>query len=379
MEKLKVLLVYDWGDKWGGAERLILAFKDIFPNLTLFTSYADKKRAFWLNDFEVKESFLKKFPRFIKANRTASLLFYPFAFESFKFDGYDVVISVSSYFAKSVITKPDVLHISYILTPPRFLWGFEEEYLKGVKKRIASPILSYFRKWDFLAAQRADVCVVISNEVARRVKKYYGRDATVIYPPFDLEYWSKVYAQTKKIENKFLREVGLVGKKYFLFVGRLEPYKRADLFVQVAKYFEDYTFVLVGKGSLEKKIKKVAFKNTLFLKDLSDKELGVLYSNAEALIMPQREEFGYTALESIFFKTPVIFFEKSGAAEIVEDLGLSFSSQDVRSLQKAIEKYITVSYNLKIKKDNFKKVVEKFNKDRFKKEFISLVQNHLNQ
>lgn len=377
MEKLKVAIVYDWLDKWGGAERLLLALKKLFPQAVFFTSYRDCEKTKWLGDSKVRESFLAKLPNFVKKNRILSLPFMPFVFESFDFSKFDLVVSLTAYFAKSVITKPSTLHISYILTPPRFLYYDSGEYLSSFTRRLLRPYLSYLKKWDWIAAQRADVVLSISQEVKKRVKEVYKRNSDVIYPSFDGAHWKSVQKNITKSQsiNKFEQ---IMDKRFFLYVGRLEPYKKVNLFVGLAKYFPNYYFVVVGKGSLEKKLMSLAGKNVFFLKDLSDEELGFLYSKALALIMPQKEEFGYVALESLFFSLPVIYFSEGGAKEILGELGVSFEKQTVNSLKGAVEKFLTLSYNLRNRiKRKKKKVLEKFSEERFKREFESLLKRYL--
>ena len=370
---MRVAIVYDWLDKWGGAERLLLYLKEIFPQAVFFASYWDREKAKWIKNSKVEESFLARFPKFIKSNRKLSLLFFPFVFESFTFDNFDLVISVTSYFSKAVITKPSTLHISYILTPPRFLWLEESLYFNKFTKKIFLPVLSYFRKWDFISAHRVDKVIVISKEVKKRVQKIYKIDPKVIYPPFDIEYWNKLKQQLKADKMlKYFRQVK--HKKFFLFVGRLEPYKKVDLFIKVAKNFPEFQFIIVGKGSLEDKLKRHISKNVLFFKDLKDIDLAWLYSNAFGIIFPQKEEFGYVALESVFFDLPAIYYSKGGIKEILADTGVHFSKQEVSSLSKAVERSITLSYNLRQDlKQKKKLILERFSKAQFKKQIVNLI------
>jgi glycosyltransferase involved in cell wall biosynthesis len=353
----RVAVVYDWIDKWGGVERVLLKFQEIFPEAVFYTSYFDKEKADWAKNFKIKTSFLQNFPNFIKKNRILSFIFYPFAFESFDFSDYDLVISVTSSFAKSIITKPGTKHICYMLTPTRYLWSHQKEYLNN-------KLLGYtemIKKWDYVAAQRPDKIISISETVRKRCLKYYRRNSEVIYPPFDTEYW-------KNIKPK------ATGKKYFLVVSRLEPYKRIELIIKTFNRLKE-NLIIVGEGTEEVKLKQMAGDQITFLSKLSDQDLGGLYANAQALIMPQEEDFGYVSLEAQFFNCPVIAYKKGGAMETVLDgkTGLFFDRQKEIYLIRAIERFNKIKYNLKNKVSRYQQNnLEKFNTDKFIDNFLKL-------
>jgi len=312
--KKKVAIVYDWLDKWGGVERILLVLHEIFPTAEFYTSYWDRKSASWATSLKIRTSFINRFPPFIKKNRLLSFSFYPLAFESFDFSGYDLVISVSSSFAKSIITKPGTKHICYLLTPTRYFWLYPQLY---IKKSIFSPFLFYYLKiikqWDYVAAQRPDKIISISKTVADRCQKYYQRKSKSIYPPFATDYWRKIKLKILHPKLKTTDKFKIINsKRYFLVVSRLESYKRVDLAIDVFNENGE-TLVIVGEGTEIKKLKRRASSNIYFFSQLSDQELGWLYANAQALIMPQEEDFGYTALEAQFFGCPVIAYKKGGA------------------------------------------------------------------
>lgn len=370
MEEKKVAIVYDWLDKWGGVERALLTFLEIFPKAVFFSSYFDKKKASWAKNFLIKTSFIQKLPFFIKKNRLLSLPFYPLAFETFDFSDFDLVISVTSSFAKGVIVKTPVKHIVYLLTPTRFLWIMPQNYhLFGLKKFLVSPYLNYLRKWDYACAQRANKIISISKTVQKRCLKYYQRESKVIYPPFDLEYWKKINSKLKPQSSK----LQLKAKNFFLIVSRLESYKKIDLAIKVFNKRKE-NLLVVGEGSEEKRLKKMASKNIVFLKKLTDEELAYLYSNASALIMPQEEDFGYVSLEAQFFGTPVLAYKKGGAFETVISYktGLFFEEQNEESLNRVIDKFLLIEKKLNYQtKVNSLKNLKKFDKinfvDKFKK------------
>ena len=190
---MRVALVYDRVNKWGGAERVLLALNKIFPKADLFTSVYNKEKAEWAKVFNVKTTFLQKFP-LAKSSHQFYATLMPIAFENLNFEGYDLVISVTSESAKGIITKPETLHICYCLTPNRYLWSsFDDYFTNPLLRFISKPAVSYLRMWDKTSAQRPDKYIAISTAVKDRIKKYYGKDSEVIYPPSEManDKWQK--------------------------------------------------------------------------------------------------------------------------------------------------------------------------------------------
>lgn len=391
LEGKKIAIVYDWIDKWGGVERLLLTLLQIFPKAKFYSSYFDRQKAVWAKNIKIRSSFIQKLPNFVKGNRIASLPFYPFAFESLDFKNFDLVITVTSSFAKAVITRPETTHICYLLTPTRYLWVFPDGYLNNpILKYALSPYLAKLRNWDFFSAQRPDRIISISQTVADRCWKYYKRESEVIYPPFDSEYWNKIKkailrAKPKESLNLFqkilqIREIHRFARndnsgKYFLVVSRPEPYKKVNLVIQLFNQL-NHRLVIVGEGSQLERLKRMAGENIIFLNRISDQELGILYSKAEALIIPQEEDFGYVALEAQFFACPVIALARGGARETVIEgkTGIFFPSQTIDSIQKALSRFDMVKYRLRQSTKEFgQKSVERFDKKKFINKFL----NHL--
>ncbi|MCL4363954.1 glycosyltransferase [Patescibacteria group bacterium] len=368
-ENKKIAIVYDWFDKWGGVERVLLTFKEMFPEADFFTSYLDLKGAGWARDLNVKTSFIQDLPEFIRKRRLFSMPFYPLAFESFDFSDYDLVISVTSSFAKSIISGIKTKHICYLLTPTRFLWSHKQDYFR--ENFFNKFYVSYLKNWDVVVSQRPDQIISISETVRERCLRYYRRDSLVIYPPFDVNYWRGLKSEAK---NEPLTE-GLKINNYFLIVSRLEKYKKIDLAISVFNKSKK-KLVVVGEGSEENYLKKISGKNISFFPKLSDRDLAKLYSHAESLIMPQEEDFGYVSLEAQFFGCPVISFAKGGGTETVSDgkSGVFFREQKAKSLLEAVERFTKISYNLK---DNLTKfpteVADKFSKENFMTRFKSLL------
>src|SRR3989344_2564884 len=259
---MKVALVYDRVNKFGGAERVLLALHELFPDAPLFTALYNKQTASWADVFAVKPSFLNAVP-FLRNRHEYIPFLMPFAFESFNFDGFDVVISVTSAEAKGIITKPETLHICYCLTPTRYLWSHRQEYFgSGFFSIVTKPIVKALQRWDRVAATRPDRYIAISSEVARRIKQYYRQEATVIYPPADSDFF--------KPSAKKQRE------DFYLVVSRLVAYKRVDLAIQTCNKLKRQ-LIIVGSGSEEGQLKRSAGPTISFVGALTDKELLTYY------------------------------------------------------------------------------------------------------
>ena len=322
----KVALVYDRVNKWGGAERVLLTLHEMFPDAPLFTSLYDEKKAPWAKVFpKVYTSFLQKIP-FAKSNHELFGWLMPFVFESFCFDKYDLIISVTSEAAKGIITKPKTRHICYCLTPTRYLWSHYDLYFKNpIMRRISKPIVRYLRSWDTIAAQRPDRIIAISSEVARRIKKYYDRDSEIIYPPVETP------------------EVAIVNHSrggYFLIVSRLVYYKRVDLAIKAFNKLK-LPLVIVGSGSQINNLKLMAKNNIKFAGEVSEDKLVEYYKNAKALIMSQEEDFGIASVEAQSFGVPVIAFKKGGVLDTVVEgrTGIFFLKQEVDSIVSAVAQF----------------------------------------
>ncbi len=354
--KKKVALVYDRVNKWGGAERVLLTLHEMFPKAPLYTSVYDSKHASWAKVFpKIYTSFLQNIP-FAKSNHEFLAPLMPWAFESFNFDDYDLVISVTSEAAKGIKVRNGCLHVCYCLTPTRYLWSHYSEYFKDpVFKAVTKPIIGYLKKWDKKAARRPDVMIAISTEVQKRVKKYYNRDSEIIFPPVDIPRVSR----EKHSQSK-----------YFLIVSRLVGYKKVDLAIKAFNKL-GYPLVIVGMGREENKLKLISKSNIKFVGQISDKELVKYYQNAKALIMPQEEDFGIVAVEAQAFGIPVKKKKKGGAVDTVIDgvTGILFDNQTAGSLTEAIAKFDKIRFNHKYLVNN----AQKFSKENFKSKFIANV------
>lgn len=362
---MKVALVHDYLVQYGGAERVLEAFTEIFPKAPIYTMVYDKKLvngAFSNN--KIYTSFLQKIP-FIGLNHRIFPLFMPLAIEQFDFSEYDIVLSDSNSYAKGVITMPQTLHITYCHTPMRYAWDDCHKYLREFKyskitKRFIPFAMNYIRLWDKISADRPDKYIANSNFVASRIKKYYKKDSFVINPPVSSE---KFYI-SDKIED------------YYLMTGRALSYKHFDIVVEAFNKL-GLPLKIIGKGPEINKLKKIAKKNIEFLGYLKDKEISKYYSQCKAFIFPPEEDFGITPLEAMASGRPVIAFGKGGALESVIEhkTGLFFDEQTPESLIKTIKKFDSKKFD----STTIRNHALKFDKKVFKKKIIEFINNEYNK
>ncbi|MEA1909764.1 MAG: glycosyltransferase [Patescibacteria group bacterium] len=359
---LKVALVHDFLAKEGGAEKVTQVLSEIFPDAPIYTLLLSKNMQKMFSGRKINTSSLQKF--YEKFNIPTKWLMFkmPRAIEEFDFSKFDVVISSSHSFAKGIITSPDTIHISYCHSPTRYLWDachsyLEEQKLPGFIKFLLQPRLHNLRIWDRLAASRVDYFVANSNYVKNRIKKYYRKDAKVIYPPVEIP--------TNLTSNK---------KDYFLVLSRLSAYKKVDLAIQAFNKL-GLSLVVIGDGEQLDELKQEASDNIKFLGFKEDNEKWEYLSSARALIFPGEEDFGIVPVEAMAAGLPVIAFNKGGLKESVADgkTGIFFKDQSVKSIVEAVQKFVE-------QEDTFitqelKSQAQKFNTERFKKEILEFISN----
>ncbi len=350
---MKVALVYDRVNKFGGAERVLLALHKIYPQAPLYTLVYDPQSAPWSKEFKVIPSFINKIG--ILRNKHEWLApVAAMAFESFDLRQFDVVISVTSGDAKAVITKPGQLHVCYCLTPTRYFWSGAEQYSKDKKVKIAPRgLMNYFRTADLLISKRPDYYIAISNEVKARIKKYYQRDSSVVYPSIDDKFYSRNFVPSEEREN-------------YLIVSRLVPYKKVDLAIKAFNKLKK-PLIVVGTGSELSRLRKIAGPTITFAGSVSDRRLIEEYRRAKAVIFPQVEDYGLVPLEAQACGTPVIAFGQGGALETIKDgiSGIFFAKQNPQSLAQAVERF----EKKKISPEMCQKNALRFNEESFRKNF----------
>ncbi len=326
---MKVAIVHDFLAQPGGAERVVEAMHSIWPDAPIYTSIFDPEGTFpSFRTMDVRTSFLQRnrLTRSVRFHKYA-LTLYPIAFEQFDLSGYDVVLSSSSSFAKGVITGPETCHICYCHTPTRFAWRYHEYMARGNfgrLTRLALPLIMHrLRQWDFdCARQRVDYFVANSFNIARRIKKYYGRESEVIYPPVDMDRF---------------QIASHPAADYFLVVSRLNGYKNVDIAVEACRRL-GVPLKVVGAGEELARLKAIAGPDTEFLGRRDDEEITRLYANCRALLFPGDEDFGITPLEAMASGRPVLAYGVGGALETVVDgvTGFLFPEPTAESLMDAM-------------------------------------------
>lgn len=325
---MNVALVHDHLNQIGGAEKVVLALHKIYPPSPLYTLVHDpKKIGDFFNGLNIQTSFIQKLPLALSHLRWY-LWLMPAAIESFNLAPYDVIISSASAFGKGVITPPNSLHICYCHTPTRYLWSDANTYVDDLGggtliKKILPLVLNRLRMWDQLASQRVDYFIANSQFIAGRIKRYYNRQAAVIYPPVDVHN----YPHIPKSD-------------YFIIVSRLRPYKKVDIAIKAFNRL-NLPLVIVGEGEEDARFKKLAGPTISFTGPVGEEEKKRLLAGAAGFIHPQEEDFGIAAVEAMAAGTPVIAYDRGGAREtIIEDItGTFFEEQTWQCLADAVIRF----------------------------------------
>ncbi|MBI5077021.1 glycosyltransferase [Candidatus Falkowbacteria bacterium] len=332
---MNVALVHDHLTQDGGAEEVVKALIDIFPQSPVYTIVFDKQNVdSFFHDKNIIPSFIQAFPFGVKKYQWF-LPLMPAATEHHNLNNYKLIFSSSSIFSKGIIPPPNATHICYCHTPPRFLWTDSHNYLKELQqnfliKKFLPLILTKLRQWDKVAAERVDHFIANSREVQKRIKKYYNRDSEIIHPPVE----TRKFHVAGRTEN------------YFLAGGRLVGYKRFDLAVSAFNRL-NIALKIFGDGPLLKRLKASAKSNIQFLGKVTDKKRAELYSHCLAFLNPQLEDFGITAVEAMASGRPVIAYRAGGALETVVEskTGVFFEEQTWEDLADKILRFNPTDYN----------------------------------
>lgn len=329
----KVALIYDRLDGYAGAERVLEQQIALYPQSDVFASIdilKDGERGF-LRGKQPITTFAQRWP-FVRNHHRHFLLLLMFAMEQLDLSEYGLILSGSASIAKGVLTGPDQLHIAYIHSPMRYAWDLQHQYLReanlerGVKSLIARWMLHRARLWDLRTANGVDHYIANSHFIARRIRKAYRREATVIYPPVE-------------VDNFALRADK---EPFYLTASRLMPYKRVPAIVEAFRALPDRRLVVVGDGTEMKRVKAVAGPNVEVLGYQPSNVLADLMQRAQAFIFAAEEDFGITPVEAQACGTPVIAFGRGGAVETIHGLdharptGVFFNRQDPRSIAEAV-------------------------------------------
>lgn len=356
---MRLALVHDYLTQYGGAERVLQRISDIFPDAPIFTLlYDEKATGGAFKGRKIITSSLQKIS-IARNNHRLFPLFMPFFIEQFDLSQYDVILSDSSGYAKGVLSGVDAVHIDYCHTPLRYAWDDSHKYIREFPysafiKKFIPFLITYLRIWDRQASGRVDIFLANSSFVSRRIEKYYHRKSSVIFPPVDTGFFD--------IKND--------KREYYLGAGRMVPYKKFDLLVDAFNK-NGLPLKLVGDGPQRSELQKKAKKNIEFMGLVNDADMPRIYSGAKAFLLPQKEDFGIVAVESLSCGTPVIAYKGGGVLEIVSDHenGLFFEEQTADCLNEALSKFNALSFDAQ----EIRKSAAKFDKKIFQEKIKKIV------
>ena len=387
---MKVAFVHDYIKEYGGAERVLEALHEIWPDAPVFTSvylpeFLGPHEARF-KSWDIKTSFLQEIP-FVGKLISPIRLIAPFMFRSFDFSKFDVVIvsATGAYSPNSIVCHPDIrkgpIHICYSHTPPRYLYGYAtaREWKNNLIFRILGEIANHFlRLVDFKSTQNVDFFIANSKNVADRVKKFYRKDSVVIYPPVG----GPVRSLPPESSPLTVRAVGSPSSyatpSYFLAGGRIARPKHIDLIIKTFEQL-DLPLVVFGRefGGMNNKELKINNSKIKFLGEVSDEEKMELMRNAKAFVFAaEDEDFGITPVEAMSVGTPVIAYKSGGVLETIIDgkTGIFYRFNDLNHLSEAIHKFEKTKFDREL----ILQQAQKFGKERFKREiraFVAKIKN----
>lgn len=336
----KIALICDWIGDWWGAEIVLEQMMDLFPHADIYSSVFWQDQNTLFTHRSVYTSFIQNIPLLNKKHKFSSIL-RPQAFESFDLSAYDIVISSSSAESKWVITKPQTLHICYCHTPTRYFWSHYHEYTHMLEfwwfnpliKILMPRIIHKLRAWDYVAAQRPDVMIANSYNTQNRIQKYYRRKSQVIHPCLHTK--NIPYSEEKS--------------DYYFYAWRVIPYKKFDLIVEAFNQNGlPLKIVANTKNALSEKLKAKSAANIEWIYETDNKKINQLHAHAKAFLFPPEEDFWLVPIAAMASGTPVIAYWKWGALETVtKDTGLFFQEQSCESINAAIARFETLSFDAK--------------------------------
>lgn len=361
---MKIALVHDWlNTRVGGSEKVLVELANLFPEADIYTLFFRSEHYRGLIDSKrVKTSYLQRWPRLLTDKPHWLLPLLPAAIERFDLSGYDVVISSSNAFSKGVITPPITRHICYCYSPMRFAWDYWPRYLDEqgfgpIRKFLATAAMSRVRLWDYYSAQRVDQWVAISKHVAGRIKKFYGANSEVIYPPAALD------------------GLELANQKgdYFVTLSTLTPYKKVDVAIEASNSTR-LPLIVIGDGFDRPRLEKLAGPQVKFVGRVDDAQRSKLLAESVGLLMPQEEDFGLVAVEALAAGTPVVAYRRGGVTEIVEDgvTGVLYDDQSPDGLAAAITKASAIKFD----PHQLRFRAQRFDQKHFATAITSLVRGH---
>jgi len=386
-KKLRVALVHDYLAEYGGAERVLEALHDIFPEAPLYTAFVDQKRmgVQWQRfaDWQIHESWLTKIPGYKKLFSPLRI-WSPSYFARFDLSGYDLIISsTNAYFAKAIKVPKGAKHICYCHTPSRSLWGYSTmtDWKKNPIIRWGGELINhYLRIKDVeIARKNVDLFIANSKETQRRIKKFYQLESEVVYPPVKVAEGLVDSQSVPRVDSEMLNPRLLRGRQvqhdgvggYYLYVNRLAWSKHPEIAVEACTKL-NLPLKVVGSGKMNDYLKEIAGPTIEFCGFVPDEGLADLYLGATALLYPVADEdFGMVPVEAMGFGVPVIAHKSGGPVESIIDgkTGVFFDELSVAGLTEAIKRFQGLSFDRK----KIHRQARMFSEERFKEQISSLI------
>ncbi len=351
----RVALVHDRLDQNGGAERVLWALHEMFPQAPIFTAMWNRSKVTRFQECEVRTSWMQSLPGIERAPRAFAAL-YPLTFARMDLRGFDLIISSTSSFAQGVDTPTNALHICYCHSPSNFVWRPRGYFKSSTVQILVAPLRLWLKGWERRAARQPDYYIANGHEVAGRIRTFYHRDATVVQPPIAGAWF-----------------VPHEGDEFYLVVSRLVEQKRVDLAIHACARLE-VPLTIVGEGRAKASLRAKAGPNITFLGNVRDDELRRLYARARAVLVPAEEDFGIVPLEAQAAGTPVIAYDAGGARETVVNgrTGIRFASQTAEALAAAITAASLVQWDRRSIQAN----AARFTESRFKRDMLTLINRY---
>ena len=357
---MRVAIVHDWLNGMRGGEKVLEMLLELFPDATIYTLLHERgKVSQTIESHRIVTSWLDSIPG-VYAHYRNLLPLFPGAIESFDLSSFDLIVSSSHSVAKGV--RPGkALHICYCHTPMRYVWDAEDDYNFNAVRHLALRVIrTRLQRWDCEAAHRVHHFLANSQFVRERIQTYYGREATVIYPPVDTDFFQPAIETGRE--------------DFYLAAGALVPYKRFDLIVEAFKHLRR-RLIIAGHGSELQKLRKMAPSNVEVRGRVADEELRRLYQGAKAMVVAAREDFGIVAAEAQSCGCPVIAFGAGGSPEIVQDgiNGLLFAEQHADDIVRAVLRSEPMTWPI----EQVRQKVERFSRENFKTQIRSFIADRM--